>query len=103
MKDMKNYKRAERRERSRNAVKRRIKNYLFFNVHVIENNRMTGEYLTSNVEKEEFVMKGRGFGFLRTTGCPCNCYSCSGANKYRRTRAKAKQKVLKDIKEQMRE
>lgn len=91
------FKRSDRRHRTRTAVNRRIKNWLFFNIHVIENYRMTDEYITTNADRRKYVLEGRGFQFLRTTANPCNCPMCSEFNKFRTYRAKEKLKVLKEI------
>ena len=93
-------KRSRRRYDAELVLKRRIKKYLDFNIHVIENYRFTGEYITSNAEKERYVREGRGFRFLRTTSNPCNCYMCS-YEKYRNNRAKENRKAQKDIGEQV--
>ena len=91
------FKRSERRHRTRTILKRRIKNWLFFDIHVSENFRLTGVVLHSNAEKERYVLEGKGFQFLRTTSNPCNCWMCSGEYKYRTHRAEEKRKVRKEI------
>lgn len=92
------FKRSDRRFRSKNAVKRRIKKLLFYNIHVIENKKFTGEYITTNADREKYVFDGRGFQFLRTTSNPCNCWMCSGEYKYRTHRSKEKREVRNKIK-----
>ena len=92
-------KRSDRRYRSKIAVKRRIKNWLFFDIHVIKNYHFTEEVITSNAEKEKCVLDGRMYQFLRTTGSPCNCWMCSGEFKYRTHKAKEKMNLLKQLKD----
>lgn len=91
------FKRSNRRFRTRNAIRRRIKKWLFFNFYVIKNSRMTNEYICTNADREKFVFEGRGFQFLRHTSNQCNCFSCSGEHKFRRTRHILKQKIKKEI------
>lgn len=95
------FKRSQRRFDKENVIKRRIKNYLFFKIRVVENYRMTGKVIYSNAEKEQYVFDGKGFQFLRTTSNPCNCWMCSGEYKYRNHRAEENRKALKEIDEQV--
>ena len=44
-------------------------------------------------EDIEEALNGKAYTFLQTTGCPCNCYMCSGYNKYKRPK---KQDILKE-------
>lgn len=72
---MKNYKRAKRRHDKKKILLKRIDNWLIGS----KNKR----------EEKRAAIDGKCLLFLRTTGNPCNCYGCSGSNKYKR-----KQKAL---------
>ena len=78
---MKNYKRAERRHKKKVKFLKRLKKW-FYNIVDNESRR----------EDEHLAMQGKGYTFLRTTSCPCNCYMCSEYNKYKR---EPKNKVIK--------
>ena len=44
------------------------------------------------------ILAGRSCTWLKTTARPCNCFGCSGANKYVRPK---KQDVLKEVWEEI--
>lgn len=72
---MKNYSRAFRRWKKEVNFKRRVNNWL------------KGTWSYSASEKEEWkqrILSGKDCTFLRTTGNPCNCWMCSGYDKYER-------------------
>lgn len=79
---MKNYKRASRRRSKKLNFKRRVDIWIQYSEY---HNRLN---------LKEKILKGEEQTFLKTTSCPCNCYSCSGINKYKRT---PKFKILGDI------
>jgi hypothetical protein len=78
---MKNYKRAYRRWKKQVKFKRRVNLW----IHDLTYNRKDG--------LKERILKGESHRFLKTTGCPCNCYMCSGMNKYKKI---PKFKILKE-------
>lgn len=82
---MKNLKRALRRHQWEKKFKKRIKNW--FNGCTKDRQSLIEE-----------TLKGECLTFLRTTGNPCNCYMCSGYNKYVRQQ---KQYVQKEIDEEI--
>lgn len=66
----------------------------------------TGTYSWKPELREEWrkkILEGKSCTWLRTTGNPCNCYSCSEENKYRKDRGKIKREVLKEVLEQIEE
>lgn len=78
---MKNLSRAYNRFKQETNFKRRVKNWF-------------ASHWKNEQEEIEKALTGNGYHFLRTTGNPCNCYGCSGCNKYKRT---PKHKVIKDV------
>ena len=80
---MKYYKRALRRHQKQVKFKRRMENYL--------NGFSYGRERIK--EYRQAIIKGEAWTFLRTTASPCNCWMCSGYNKYKRKR---KQYILKE-------
>ena len=76
---MKNYSRAYNRHKQYTKFVRRVRNWLS-----IEN--------ALNDENIKDALDGKTFIFLRTTGRPCNCESCTYL-KYKRT---PKHKVMKE-------
>lgn len=82
---MKDRKRAYRRYKKEIKFKKRIKNWA------------RGSYSFGYKNREEWIdaiLKGETSTFLRTTGTPCNCWMCSGENKYQRPQ---KQYIKKEI------
>jgi hypothetical protein len=77
---MKNLKRSERRSKQRSKLLRRAKIW----VETCYNLRKNRTKIINE------IMEGKGFYFLRTTLNPCNCYMCSGYEKYKRVEQKKK-------------
>lgn len=72
LKAMKNLSRAYNRHKQETKFKRRVKNWF--------------AHPNWNDEKEiKKALTGNGYTFLKTTSRPCNCFGCSGYNKYKRT------------------
>jgi len=93
-------KRCDRRHRTKMAIKRRLRKYLFFDIidfGKVGLHRKREYQLTSNAEKYKYFWEGNGFQFLRTTASYCNCWTCSGEHKYRNHRAKEKARVRQEI------
>ena len=80
---MKNYSRAYNRHKQHTKFVRRVKNWL--SKENYKKNHLT-------VENIKDALEGKTFIFLRTTGRPCNCESCTYL-KYERT---PKHKVMKE-------
>ncbi len=81
---MKNLKRALRRHQWEVKFKKRIKNWL--------------KDCTKNKQSlVEEILKGEICTFLRTTGNPCNCYCCSGYNKYVRIQKQYTKKAVENF------
>jgi hypothetical protein len=87
MKHMKDLKKALRIHYAKVKLTKRINNWF---------NTRWG----SNLEMKEQAYRGEICTFLRTTGNPCNCYMCSGSNKFVREQ---KQYVVKKIKSDLEE
>jgi hypothetical protein len=68
---MKNYSRAYSRHIKKVKFLKRLKNWLASS--------------ENKIEETEQALNGDCLTFLRTTGRPCNCFMCSGGNKYNRT------------------
>jgi len=84
---MKDYKKAKRRKISETKFRRRVRIWTQFS------------WVYSSTSKEQYikdVYSGKDCTFLRTTLNPCNCWMCSGDNKYVRQQ---KQYWLKDQKD----
>jgi hypothetical protein len=53
---------------------------------------------SSSLEMKEQAYRGEICTFLRTTGNPCNCYMCSGSNKFvREQKQYINKKIEKDL------
>jgi hypothetical protein len=73
---MKETKRALRRHQFATKFKKRIVNW-------------TNDCSAIDLTQKDFrlsILRGERNTFLRTTGNPCNCWGCSGDNKYVRER-----------------
>jgi hypothetical protein len=94
---MKNYKRSERRHRSKCKLERRIKIFVLDigSFYDDENNRivMDGKGV---VKVKQLVREGKAWNYLRHTSRPCNCWMCT-YEKYKRT---PKHVVIKDAMEE---
>lgn len=56
-----------------------------------------GTYTWNPQLREEWIkeiFEGKASTFLRTTGRPCNCWMCSGENKYERPKNQDVQKYI---------
>lgn len=78
---MKNYKRAERRHKQHTKFIGRVKKWF-------------AQHWANDPKEIKKALTGEGYTFLKTTSRPCNCYDCSGNNKYKR---KKKAFVLKQM------
>lgn len=76
---MKNYNRAYNRQMKKVKFIKRVNNWF---VRPWQN----------RTEELEKALTGNGYTFLRTTGRPCNCYSCT----YLKYKRKPKNKIIKE-------
>lgn len=92
---MKNYKRAERRHKKYVKFIGRLKNWIKPGESLFIDNKRIVSKSREDVIQE--ALKGNCYIFLRTTGRPCSCYSCSYYKYKREQRQYIKKQIDKEL------